>query len=93
MKEPLVAGVSTPLVAMSVFAPLRSMVRLSKLAMPAASVVCEVVPLKMPVPLLMAIATDTPGTLLLKLSVTWTVTVGEITTPAVALLGGCTNAN
>ena len=93
MNEPLMAGVSAPVLALRVFAPLRLMLRSSKLATPAASVVRAGVPLSVPVPLFMAVVTDTPGTSLPKVSVTCTVTVGAITTPAVALLGCCTNAN
>ena len=46
-----------------------------------------------PVPLLTFIATDTPDTLLLKLSVTWTRIDGAMATPAVASVGCCVKVN
>src|SRR5207247_7984034 len=93
LNEPLMAGVNAPLAALRVFPPLRLMLKLLKVAIPEPSELSTVVPLSVPVPLLMVIVTDTPGTLLLKLSVTCTVTAGEIAAPAVALPGCCGKAN
>ena len=73
--------------------PLELMLKLLKLAKPAESVVLVLVPLRVPVPLLKVITTDTPGTLLVKLSATWTVTADEIVTPAVASVGCCVKIN
>src|SRR2546425_10289 len=89
----LATGVAGPLEAVNVFEPARLTLRLLKVATPAESVVLVLVPLRVPVPLLKVITTDTPGTLLVKLSATWTVTAGEIVTPAVASVGCCTKAN
>src|SRR2546425_584491 len=93
VKPLLTAELRPELEAVSCFEPLKSMLNSAKVAKPIAMVVLVLVPLRVPVPLLNVITTDTPGTLLVKLSATWTVTAGEIVTPAVASVGGCVKTN
>src|SRR5436309_2469956 len=88
----LATGVAGPLEAVKVFEPARLTLRLLKVATPLASVVCGFDPLSVPPPFNPSV-TGTPGTLLVKLSATWTVTAGEIATPAVASLGCCVKTN
>src|SRR5438445_677261 len=88
----LATGVAGPLEAVNVFEPARLMLRLLNVATPLASVDCGFDPLSVPPPFKPSV-TGTPGTLLVKLSATWTVTAGEIVTPAVASVGGCVNTN
>src|SRR5205814_1367677 len=57
----LATGVARPLEAVKVFEPARLTLRLLKVATPAESVVLVLVPLRVPVPLLKVITTDTPG--------------------------------
>src|SRR2546427_9855987 len=79
-----------PLVAVNFFVPTTLMLRSSKVANPLASLVRLVVPARLPVPVLRAMLTLIPETLLPKLSSARTVTDGLIATPARGSLGGCT---
>src|SRR2546428_458142 len=87
VNEPLTTGVRAPLEAVRFLEPLKLMLRSLKVARPAESLVRVVAPLSEPVPVLKFMATDTPDTLLLKVSVTWTLIDGAMATPAVASVG------
>src|SRR5439155_21853769 len=62
-------------------------------AMPLASVVCGVVPLSTPVPVVSAIAMGALGTLLPNASRARTVTAGLIAAPIAVSVGCCTNVS
>ena len=83
----LSTGAAGALAAVNVFDPTRFTLSPLKVAVPPASVVCELVPLRVPDPFKLT-DTDAPGTLLPKLSATWTVTAGVIAAPAV-VSDGC----
>src|SRR5438094_8323821 len=86
-------GVRAPLEAVSFLEPVKLMLRSLKVARPAESLVRVAVPLSEPTPALKVMATDTPDTLLPKLSVTWTLTDGGMAAPAVAAVGCWVKAN
>src|SRR5437016_1333106 len=87
LNAPLSTGVRAPLEAVRFLEPLKLMLKSLKVARPAESLVRVAVPLSEPEPVLKLLVTDTPGTLLLKLSVTWTLIDGAMATPAVASVG------
>src|SRR5439155_1175323 len=80
----LTADARPPLEAVRFFEPVRLMLRSLNVASPLPFVDCVVVPLSVPLPVDNAIATDTPEleTLLPNESCSWTVTAGEMLTPA-----------
>ena len=89
VKALLTADVSPLLEAVMFFVPLELMLRSLNVARPVASVVLVVVPLKVPVPVVRVIVTDTPEveTLLPNASFSCTVTAGVIVCPAVVVEG------
>ena len=95
VNELLIAEVKPPLAAVRFLEPTRSMLRSPKVARPVPSVVWLVVPVRLPLPVLRVIATETPGvgTLFPKASFSCAVTAGAIATPAVALVGCWAKAN
>src|SRR6266516_4247626 len=86
---------NTELVAVSFFAPVKSMLRSSNAASPLVSVVLVMVPLRAPAPLLRIMSIETPaaGALLPNESFNCTVTGGAMATPAVVLVGCWLKAN
>ena len=84
----LVAGVRTPLVAVSCFAPTKLMLRALNVALPAASLNVAAPPLKVPLPT-SASATELPATPFPNVSLTLTWTAGAMAAPATTVTG-CT---
>ena len=83
--------VNVPLVAVSCLLPLRLMLKLANVATPPAFAVCVVVPESVPVPVVSVIVTELLGTTRPRRSRFVTVMAGEITTPAMVVVGCCPN--
>src|SRR5438876_11662406 len=94
LNELLTTEVKLPLAAVRLLEPIKSMLKLPKVALPVPSVFWLVVPLSVPAPL-RVIVTETPalGTLFPKVSSSCTVTAGAMAAPAVAAVGCWTKAN